>query len=220
MTFSTSNNARVLAAVPSGVFPPMGFSAFTSVSPLYSNSISLCHCLPNISLAWTPPTSSAARNTKRGVNEGWGTLGRGVLTSHKFWSDRAALKQTAVAHQSRKVGPIHGRAEETVCRLIGGRDEYPEIHPHEPSHSRNVLGKSFILPEPGQLRILHSFFGRWPHRDRPTACPLDEFHVEDLRETVQILDKEGCNLCERDGTAFLRSHLYFGLEKDCLRKRV
>lgn len=51
MTFSTSNNARVLAAVPSGVLPPMGLTEFTSVSPLYNNSISLCHCLPKISLA-------------------------------------------------------------------------------------------------------------------------------------------------------------------------
>jgi len=60
MTFSTSNNARVLAAVPSGVLPPMGLPEFASVSPLYNNSNSLCHCLPKISLAWTPPTSSAA----------------------------------------------------------------------------------------------------------------------------------------------------------------
>lgn len=66
ITFSTSKSARVLAAVPSGVVPPMGFLGFGSVSPLYSSSINLCHCLPNISLAWRPPTSSAAENVKRG----------------------------------------------------------------------------------------------------------------------------------------------------------
>ena len=66
ITLSTSNNARVLAAVPSGVVPPMGFLEFASVSPLYSNSISLCHCFPKISLAWIPPTSSAAENAKQG----------------------------------------------------------------------------------------------------------------------------------------------------------
>ena len=91
-----------------------------------------------------------------------------------------------------------------------------EIDPHETGHSRNVLGKGFVLPEPNQLRVLYPFFGRRFHGDRPTARPLDEFHVEDLREAIQVLDEERCDLCERESAALLCSDLDFCLKKDCL----
>lgn len=107
-----------------------------------------------------------------------------MLTSQEFRSNRTALKQVAVTHQPGEVGPIDGGSEENVGGLIGGRDEYLEIHPHETSDSGSILGKAFILPEPNQLGVLYPFFTRWIHRDWPAACPLDEFHEEYLGKPV------------------------------------